>query len=370
MNSEAELASVLGHEIGHVTARHSVSQITNQQLAQIGVGLGIALVPELQSFASLASTGLQLLFLKYGRDDERQSDELGLRYMTDAGYDPEQMVEMFRTLARTSSASGAGRAPEWLSTHPNPENREQLIAQRIAAMERNFSGSVVNREGFLRRLGGLVYGPDPRAGYFHGQTFHQPDLAFRVAFPAGWQVANQPQAVIAMSPERDALMQLTLAREESADAAARAFFGQQGLAARGAQRGTVGGLGAVSGSFAASTGQGNVEGMAVFVEYGDHVYQLLGYGVQSRFDGYADALRRALTSFARETDPGVLNVQPWRLEIVTPNRRLSIEEFARFYPGPIPVEELARINQIDPGDFFEPGVPVKRVRGKSLPGSG
>jgi len=108
LNSEAELAAVIGHEIGHVTARHSVTRMSTQQLAQLGLAVGVALRPELGGYAQAASAGLQLLFLKHGREDESQSDELGLRYMMRAGYDPREMAGVFEMLSRVSQAAGGG----------------------------------------------------------------------------------------------------------------------------------------------------------------------------------------------------------------------------------------------------------------------
>src|SRR5687767_3526424 len=112
MNSEAQLVSVLGHEIGHITAKHSVSQMSQAQLAQIGLIAAVVVKPELAGFGNIASQGLGLLFLKFGRDDERQSDDLGFKYMTAAGYSPTEMAEMFRTLERLGGGSSGGRVPE------------------------------------------------------------------------------------------------------------------------------------------------------------------------------------------------------------------------------------------------------------------
>src|SRR5581483_975197 len=115
LNSEAELAGVVGHEIGHVTARHAASQLTRQQLAQTGLALGALASPTVERFAGLASAGLGVLFLKYSRDDESQADELGLRYLRRANYDPREMPHVFDMLARVSRAEGGGRVPEWLA---------------------------------------------------------------------------------------------------------------------------------------------------------------------------------------------------------------------------------------------------------------
>src|SRR3989454_1121446 len=127
LNSEAELGGVVGHEIGHVTARHSVSQLSKQQLAQLGLAVGSIASPEFGRYAGLAGQALGVLFLKYSRDNESQADDLGLRYMRRANYDPREMPPVFEMLTRVSHAHGGGRGPEWLAPHPNPENRRARI---------------------------------------------------------------------------------------------------------------------------------------------------------------------------------------------------------------------------------------------------
>ncbi len=172
LNSEAELAGVLGHEIGHVTARHSVSQMSRQQLQQIGLGVGMAVSSDLRRVGDVLAGGLQLLDLKYSRGDESQSDELGMRYMTRAGYDPNALKGVFQTLGLVSG--GSGRVPEWRATHPEPENREAKITELIAATGEDYSRYRVDRDSFLHRLEGLVYGNDPREGYFRRRSLQAP----------------------------------------------------------------------------------------------------------------------------------------------------------------------------------------------------
>src|SRR5690606_11341519 len=156
-NNEAEFAGVLGHEIGHITARHSVVQQRNQILGQIGLIAGIVLVPEIAQFAEPASAGLQLLMMRFGRDAERQSDELGVEYSSKIGYDARQMGNFFHTLERQSSAGGQGEIPEFLSTHPSPANRsrdvEKLAVEWIAKLSLN--NPDVNRNSYLDKIDGL-----------------------------------------------------------------------------------------------------------------------------------------------------------------------------------------------------------------------
>src|SRR3989454_3017836 len=162
LNSEAELAGVVGHEIGHVTARHSASQMTKQQLAQVGLVVGAIASPEFGRYTGLAGQALGVLFLKYSRDNERQADDLGLRYLRRVNYDPRELPHVFEMLTRVSQAQGGGRVPEWLATHPDPENRRGRIEQEIASLPQSFSGVAVNRDSYLRRPHGLVVGAHPR----------------------------------------------------------------------------------------------------------------------------------------------------------------------------------------------------------------
>src|SRR5438874_11381789 len=229
LNSEAELGGVVGHEIGHVTARHSVSQMSKQQLAQLGIAVGSIASPDFGRYAGLAGQAFGVLFLKYSRDNESQADDLGLRYMRRANYDPREMPHVFEMLTRVSQAQGGGRVPEWLATHPNPENRRGRIEQENAALPQDCPGAPVNRESYLQRLDGLVFGNNPREGYFKGGQFFHPELRFRVTFPEGWTTNNGKQAVIAVSPQQDAMVEVSVAKEPTADAAARAFLAQQGL---------------------------------------------------------------------------------------------------------------------------------------------
>src|SRR5512142_2668782 len=123
LESEAELAMVMGHEVGHVAARHSANQISKQQLASVGFLAGMIAVPRLQRLGNLGQTALGVMFLKFSRDDEREADQLGLRYSGRLGYEPEQAAEAMQMLDLVSQQSGQGRMPAWLSTHPDPGGR-------------------------------------------------------------------------------------------------------------------------------------------------------------------------------------------------------------------------------------------------------
>ena len=364
LESEAQLATVLGHEIGHVTARHSVEQLSRQQLAQLGLGLGAILRPDLAGIIDLAGGGLGLLFLKYGRDDERQSDELGVRYMVRANFDPRPSPQVFEMLERAGEIEGAGRVPEWLSTHPDPGNRAQHLTQLVADLQaqgQDLSSLTVNADEYVNRLDGLTFGPNPREGFFRDGVFYHPDLRFRITFPSGWQTQNTKQAVLAMSQQQDAVMQLTLAQGSAAQAA-QAFASQEGVQSTQIQRGDVNGMPAAALQFAANTQGGAVQGRAAWIEYGGNVYQLIGYGTQQRWSANEPAVVQSVQSFARVTDASILNVQPLTLDVVRADRAMSFQQFAQQNAGSIGAERLLLLNQAQPNDAIRVGDLVKRVR--------
>ncbi len=359
-NSEAELMSVLGHEIGHVTAKHSVNQISKAQIAQLGLGVGMVLTPNLDVVHQVAGSGLQVLFLKFGRDDEAQSDELGFRYMVEAGYDPRGATDMFEMLGRLS---GGGRLPEWQSTHPDPENRAAKSAERAATMTVDPATLRVGRDDYLNHIDGLIFGANPREGYFDGDRFHHPDLKFRMSFPSGWKLHNLSQAVIGLSASEDAVLQLRIVQAASPRVAADSFFAQPGVRQESLSSLPINGLSADTRYFSVPTQQGTLNGLVAHVAYDGNIYQLLGYGTLSAFSRERTALSDAIGSFEPETDRAVLNVTPARIDLVRLPRSMAVSEFHRRYPSSISVEQVALINGVEVGDTLASGVLVKRVTG-------
>jgi predicted Zn-dependent protease len=364
-NSEAEMAAVLGHEIGHVTARHSVEQISQAQLATLGLGVATIASEDFQRYAGLASQGLQLLFLKFSRDDERQADSLGLRYMVRASYDPHQMVDVFDTLARVSRAAGGGRIPVWASTHPAPERRAETISERVQSLPPAEREGKVEHAAYLNHLEGVVFGEDPRQGYIVGNVFYHPELAIRLDFPTGWQINNQRQAVSATSPNRDAVVVLTLADEASPHAASQAFFETSGIEADGTGRNGLYYFHTTPTSQQPET----LRGVAGFLSEGGHVYRLLGYTVDNRWNEVRVELERSLASFTKLTQRRYLNVKPKRVQVVTLPRAMTMAEIARRFTATVDADELAIVNGVEVGETLERGRLVKVVVGGELPTS-
>ena len=351
VSSEAELVAVMGHETGHIAARHSANKISKQELAQVGLGIGSAL--SLGALAEGAGAGLQLLFLKYSRDDETQADELGFRFMTKVGYDPRAMLSLFRMLDGLGKVSGAGKTPQWLETHPDPGNRLEATQQRLQTeLTGSTEGMKVNRDSYLKMIDGVVFGDDPRQGFFKGDTFVHPKLGFQWTVPSGWQHQNTAQAVVAASPKQDAILQLQSAGKLSPEDAAQKFFSQQGITPGQ----TVDVHGAkVARTFTAQTQQGAVEGISAFIPYHGDTYLLLGYTPQAGLAGYGDTLRQSMGSFGELQDSAARNVQPAKIKIVHLDAPMSVSEFHSKYPSSVKPEVVALINGAESGGQIQAG---------------
>jgi predicted Zn-dependent protease len=359
VSSEAELVAVLGHETGHVIAHHSASQMSKQSLASLGLGVAAVLSPTVASMGQIAGAGLQLLFLKYSRDDETQADELGFRLMTNEGHDPHQMIPLFQMLANVSKQNTGGKTPEWMQTHPDPGNRLQATQERIKTeLKGDTSKLKIGRDEYLQKLDGMVFGDDPRQGYFKGDTFYHPDLKWQMKFPSGWKHQNTPQAVAAASPKQDAILQVSSAGKLSPEEAAKKLFSQQGIK----QGPAVDVHGAkVANAFQAQTQQGAIEGIAAFVSYQGTTYALIGYGGQGALQTYQSTFTDSMGSFSELKDHA--DVQPARIKIVHLDTPMSLAELQSKYPSSVKPATVALINGVEEGGQIPAGYAKQVVGG-------
>ena len=222
-NNEAEFAGVLGHEIGHITARHSAKQYSAQMIGQLGLMAGVIASEDFRAFANDASQLMGLLFLKFGRDHESQSDELGVLYSTEIGYNSHEMADFFQTLNRLQQKAGAN-IPDFLSTHPNPADRYNKVHEHSdkAQLGLDISQLKINREGYLKMIEGMVYGDDPRQGYTDDNVFYHPELKFSFPYPDTWNLYNSPAQVQIAPEDGKALIIFTLSPEKELSTAAKA----------------------------------------------------------------------------------------------------------------------------------------------------
>ena len=206
LDDESELAGVLGHEIGHVTARHAAQAYTRQAQAGIGLAILSIFVPATAPFADLGSAGLSVLFLRHGREAELEADRLGVEYGSGVGYDPAGVPRFLATLARIHKLSERG-VPNWLSTHPDPGSRVTK-AEPVAGKFASDAAKAVNRDQYLERINGLVFGDKPEDGVVRGNEFLHPLLRIGVTFPEGWELTNTDTAVLAQEPGTEHYMVL------------------------------------------------------------------------------------------------------------------------------------------------------------------
>ena len=217
LNSEAELAAVLGHEIGHVTARHSVRQQSTSAVTGI-LGAVLAASTGIQGADSLTSMAGTAIVRGYGREHELEADRLGAEYLARSGYDPEAMLKVVTILKNqeafeTAVAKQEGRQPNvyhgLFSTHPDNDARFREVID-AAKKYRTDSTSHIGRDSYLLRLDGLVFGDSEREGVVRENHFYHKDLDFSLSFPAGWKIDNQSSRVIATPAANDGLIQLTM----------------------------------------------------------------------------------------------------------------------------------------------------------------
>ena len=194
-NNEAQFAGVLGHELGHVNARHTAAQYSKSKLANVGLTLGSMVSEDFAQFAQLASLGSSLLFLKFSRDDERQADKLGVEYSSAVGYDAVQMSEFFSTLERLNP--GGGSLPAWQSTHPDPGDRIAATKRMALAYQKNHPTMTfrADRDQYLERINGIVFGDNPLHGYIADGIFYHPEMRFQFPVPKDWTMSNLPTEV-------------------------------------------------------------------------------------------------------------------------------------------------------------------------------
>ncbi len=367
LTNEAELAEVIGHEIGHVTAKHTVNQMSKQQVAQIGLVGASVLSSTVAKYGDVLGTGASLLFLKFGRDDELQADALGFKYSLAQGYDVREAPRVFSTLGRLSSEGGGARVPEWQSTHPDPGNRVKNAEAKIAALPPGtLTNAKVNRDGYLKVVNGMMFGENPRLGFFKAQNFRHPDLRFQLDFPPGWQTQNGADAVVAQSADGTAQLQLAPGKGTAAQAVQQ-FTSKQGMTVRQSVSTTIGGSPAVVAQFDYTSGNGTLRGQAAAVEYRGTTYLLVGVMTAAAPAARATEMDVATRSFRALTDAASLGVQPATIQLVTLTEIMSGQTFVQRYPSSVNTSTVYIMNEIDATTNLAKGTVLKRVVGGALP---
>lgn len=370
LNSEAELVGVMGHEMGHVTARHSASQQSKQQLGQLLLAGGMIVSEEFRKFADYASQGMQLLFLKFSRDNERQSDELGVQYASAIGYDAHKMADFFNVLDKMQLASESDGVPTFLSTHPNPGDRYQDVNKKATMWQDSLKRAswIVNSDSYLKMIDGIVYGEDPRQGYVEGNVFYHPAMKFKYPVPNGWQIQNSPIQVQMAPKDGNALMIFTLSDQKTPEAAGQKALKDLNLTMVDSKNISLNGMPAITTiskqvSKNEQTGEEQtIKVMSNFITYNGAVYVFHGVASEANFNNYQQAFYSTMNNFDRLTESSKLNVKPNRIKIVSVRRSGTLADAFKYFGIPqSQMNELALLNNLALTDPVSQGKQIKII---------
>lgn len=374
MNDEAELAGVLGHEVGHVAAEHGQRRQKAAQRNAIGGALLGVLAGAFLGDSGLAGivqkgigTGSQLLTLKFSRTQEYEADDLGIRYLASAGYDPRALSDMLASLAAQSSldarAAGSARStPEWASTHPDPASRVTRAAR--AADATRASGTARNRDAFLNALDGVLYGDDPKQGVIDGNRFRHPDLRLSFTAPSGFGMENGADAVSITGSGGQAQFGGGAYGGDLAGyidgVFARLGGGKGGVPQGEVQRTTINGLPAAWRTVRASTQSSQVDATVFAYDFGGgKAYHFLLITPAGRGIGPFVPM---VESIQRLSAQDAAAIKPRRVQVVTVKAGDTVQSLAkRMAYTDYPVERFVTINALAANATLRPGQRVKIV---------
>jgi len=366
-NNEAQFEGVLGHEIGHVAARHTVDQYTTQTLGQVALLGGMLVSKELRAFQSEASQALSLLFLKYSRNHETEADRLGVEYSTKAGYDAHEMADFFKTLKSLGEESG-NAIPTFLSTHPDPADRNKKVNDLTEEWQAKVGLSTykVSSNSYLDLIDGVIYGEDPRQGYVQSGVFYHPELKFSFPFNADWQLANSPTQVQIAPSNGKAVIVFAGAADGSLQDAASQVTNELQLTVSSSKSVTVNGLQALE-VYSQQTGQDPNTGQQVsiniksmYIKYGSNNFVFHGVSGPGDFQSYLSAFDKSMYGFKQLTDASKINVVPDRIKVVQVKKSGTLAEALQSYAVPSSRQkELAVVNGMALTDPVTSGQKIK-----------
>ena len=365
-NSEAELAGVIGHEIGHVYERHTARRVSRGNLAQIGAA-AVAILTGSQDTAQMAAQGAQLYLLRFNRTQEFEADQVGVRLLARAGYDPLGEAQFLNTLGNWSNfemqIAGVQAPPEFLSTHPNSAERVRRAAQEANVLGQ---GGRVGRNGYLNVIDGMLYGDDPvKQGFIRGREFIHPQIGIAFTAPQGFQLRNSSTAVVGRS-QSGAQMQFTGANsQESPQAIIDGPLSQSLQVQLGPSRAiNVNGRSGAVGQARANTQNGAVDVTAYVIRWeGTTNYIFLFVAPSNQANQWNNQFAGTVQSL-QTIDGSSVNVPPaQRIDVVTVQNSDTVESLSRFMAFPQYKEERFRImNSIGAQEQLSTGDRVKLVR--------
>ncbi|MDJ0685928.1 MAG: M48 family metalloprotease [Alphaproteobacteria bacterium] len=369
-SNEAELASVIAHEIGHITARHTAERISQAQLAQVGVGL-LGVLSGSGELASGAGQVAQLVLQGHSRDQELEADRLGIRYMTRAGYDPDGSVTFLATLREHSmfQAEFNGRPPgsvdefDILATHPRTIERVRLAQEQADAVV--IDNPLVGRDAHMSAINGVLYGDDPREGVVDGLSFRHPDLRFAYDVPSGFVLRNSPQRVIATNGDGGAIV-FDMARSR-AGSPMDAYLTRNwaaGVSLSEVERLQINGADAATASARGRGGDGQlVDARFVAIRGdGDRVFRLQFISPVDQTAALSEAYRRTTYSFRRLSRAEAEAIRGKRLITARTQQGDTVRALAGAMPfGEFNERAFRVLNDMTPGQPLPIGELVKII---------
>ncbi|NEU70181.1 M48 family metalloprotease [Spirosoma agri] len=374
-NNEAEFAGVLGHEIGHITAKHAARSQKSQLLSTIALIGGAVLAPQVvgQNMEALQQ-GIGLLSLKYSRDHESESDKLGVEYSSKIGYDAHQMADFFGTLKRLSDNSGQA-VPQFMSTHPDPGNRFTRVHELAKDYQaKNPASYQVDRDQYLRLIDGITYGEDPKQGFVENGYFYHPELRFQFPVPNSWQSQNSPSQFQMAAKDGKSAMILMLAKGNSLDEAAQNLVKELSLNVLENSKTTINGNPAYV--LISRQQQQQQQGQQQqqqdpktalqigtwLIQYNNAVYALHGLSAAADFTTSFGTFKQVAENFRSLSDPDKLNRKSERVLVKSSPRDGSFREVVTALGMPANrVEEAGVLNGFKADDRITRGTLVKII---------
>lgn len=375
-NNSAEFAGVLGHEIGHITAQHSARQQTTQLASTIALIGGAVLAPDVvgQNLESLQQ-GLGVFLLKYSRDHESESDNLGVEYSSKIGYDANLMANFFGTLKRITDNAGQV-IPEFSSTHPDPGNRQIKVRELAKDYQaKNPATYKTERESYLKMIDGILYGEDPKQGFVENNMFYHPELKFQFPVPSGWQHQNSPSQFEMGAKGGKSAMILMLAKGNSLEEAAQTMTTELKLNVLESNRTTINGNPAMviisrqqpeqpqqGQPQQQQTAQNTLQIGTHLIQYNNAVYALHGLTTATDFANQFPTFQRVASGFRALTDQEKLTRKPERVQIKSAPRDGSFTDVMTALGMPASrLEELGVLNSLKKDDRVARGSLIKVI---------
>ena len=363
LNSEAELAGVLGHEIGHVTARHSVRQMSVAQGSDIALSLASLFSPALRNQSVQSITGLlgNALLSGYGREHELEADHLGAEYLSRVGYDTQAMIRVVGVLKNqelfdAEVAKQEGRQPRpyhgLFASHPDNDTR---LKQVITDATRYGGGRLDDgRAAFLANAGGMVFGDNAHQGVIRAGSFYHPELGVALKLPENWRTANLPDRLAMSGPRDEVRMEMTT--QKKPDMAPQDFLRRATRADSGDM--DISPINGLPAAVLASRGRFNA-----VIYLGDNAYLFAAAArAADTLPNHLDAMRASIRSFRAMTEADRSLARPLAIRLVTADANTRFAELAKNSPLGRNAEGYLRlINALYPAGEPKPGQIVKVI---------